>query len=921
MPIGDFGRFSQFAREFRQDIDAVLPKHFQKKENARIYPVRVTPRNPDHQPDVKATEKLKQKNVAVGAKSKPQTDLVNFVKALFPTKVGIKQAAGRVLNPLLNGKLTDKVAHFFSKDTEAKQGLAVRNFQDKVCEPLERSRQVPEDLKKLGQKTLQALVSAQNEGILDRSLCKRLLMKAESAGIRASALCLEDEHPQFSIVKEVHSHLANVDSENREIIEAFLRPDLILSTLDTLANVKDPKELQAALKELCPSDLLKRADLPKTAGYNESWHQGVNNLKTILKEAYKESLAKTFEDEVCTPLETADPSDPNLQQAIDDIGNRAADVLIDAEKHGMLDLSFYKDIVNNAVKAGCSAAINRGGDSLPVQQMIVESLKSKGSAGQNVLAKFERYNRQESCITSLDNLQINIEEFAKNKTTAKMKEQFNWLSKNCPADALARANLPKTPDLATWESVLENVQSELLTSYKEVLDDIAKIQDPDEKKDALRTFATMSAFGGRQVGEIGDSLRGACSTREKGLQRYNDLAAIQSEASQEVRDIMVDLMLSDSQKIVDNEIIMKTSGQKIDDAAVGWKLLIEGTLYEVKGKEVLPNGAVKLLLSSKEGKTLHLEKETDFQVARATVAPYSRELLLSDQLKVMNKLANQLSELEKVSGSSSEHLEALKLHAEKQIAKVQSDIEKRKAEFKAHVKASDVDAIIDHVFTNFPDFHVSRECTAVINGKSLTLLLIAGPPNDILIKENFLGKGTSGEVYQATSLQTGEKQVVKYATEFSKELDDTDNEIAVLAHLNADGPHQGVQARMFKVSLETENGTPLKAIVGKMYANRDMRSQVEIRRFAMQVLEIKEEEFDTCLTNSDKLGKKMDGYMSRFQAKLDEATTPEAKIEIVRKFREDAGVFIAVLFGDDVFRELSDLCANLEKHIGEESAK
>lgn len=826
--------------------------------------------------------------------------LVVKIKNIFPTalqiKILVKSLASPIVNPLLEGTITDKLTAIFSQGSVLpKQQAFERAFIEDICLPLKQSKDLPSDIDQLADKTLDALQKAKNLGILDKTLVSKLLLRVDIHARQAL------ESRDFSIHDRLLDAMANRDDSFRQELQGYFRSDLVSMSLLYLNETEDPPETQTLwLQKHCPEDLLQ---------------EGLQETKKSLQTEYRENLLTNFENQVTAPLRDMEADDPNFESRLSVIGYDTTDVLVNAQAHGVLDLQGYKAIMGEATRAsGIGEAL---GKPIALHDKVASSLKMRGDLGLKIMEKMERYQRQESTITTLDNIAVYTREL--NDPEVKLANQHKWLNANCPQEALKKANFPKEPptDKKEWEDALQRLDSALKIQLREDLVALNAMTNPTEREQAIKELATMCAFGGRSVNDLGDNLRGACSTRADAIRRYEIFQDVSSPSADLLRKTVIDCMLSDAKAILDNSYIAKSSEVKLQDCKAGDYLKVGDTILQiVEVSRDQENKPTSVTLST--GEILHPQGP----VILVTKNDYFRETLLSSKRSVLQKATDQLNQIEKWATTENQHqaIEAIRQKTAPQLEQVKSSVAGTVSSLVQHVEtlsrppndhgltASQLKQAIEQAVTQNPDFNVSQEVIVKVDGKEVILLLTRGQDKEpeVLIRGIKIGQGAASIVYRALSAKTAEARSLKYAAPTASS-DMADNEIAILQRLDAKAVGDGVPKPMQKTTFLQANGKETTMIVGAYYEHRDLGKSIFVIKLAQQTLGLKEAEI-----TPGKIAEKMVDLQNRLFAEILQKTTPEEKRAVALALREEIGTIFEHFMGSDKLMELTRQLQSLE---------
>lgn len=949
MPINRFNNIRELATSFQEAAEAITPNT--KKTNGRkinaslIYSEsastdKINKIGPESLPKT-TPPPASSRNFSTVSTSAELTKLTEFVKKTFQN--GAKQIASSTINSIIEMKV------LLSKKEKSEKRQLLETFHQEVCEPLDKAKNPQERLSRLPQDTLDALILAHNAGILDRTLFEQITNKSQSVGLRVDSLSLKESSSSFSIHSKLLELLDGCDPGVKAAILAFERPQQLALCIEHLREpIQSPEQTLEFLKKQCPTDILEKMQLPSLTDSQETVLPEQQKLLDTLKTAYKQSLSSCFEREVCTPLrEMENP----LQADLTDLIHKAADLLVKAEETGILDIQFYKTVAGDATRAGATAAANLGQDTFSIKEPLASRLETlEATSAQEKIARFVR---AESMITCLDNIAININEYKElppgTLQESKMKHQHAWLKQNCPEDILQDAKFPDTPQCDSWDQMLETIQARLETALQTMLSEISSLPDGVEKTDALTAFATMCAFGGRCVGDLGDSLRGACGAREKALERLELLKDLATPEAQNFRQQVLTLLLSDVSAIENNQILLKTSSVGIDLCKPGQYIIHNGVPHVIIGIKESEDGTYNVLLQNNESKA-----ETGIKVAkeafvtRASVDVYLRESIARDQCKVLQKAASQLRAIAELLQNSDKASSDKALACAKSIEEKIAHIEVENAKAEAEVAASlqrrlteavdaavanldtintalapktlskeELTTVVQTALTPLPTVELAREKTVDVGGTSVTVICMMSKTGQIrvLIKTGVIGVGASGQIHKAISHDGTQTLAIKSATEIAKESDDTANEVRLLELLNEKQPQEGIQGSMTKVSLVSEDGQISQIAIGAFYEEGDLGKRSELIRFAINELGIAPDEIDQVFSNDALLSERMNQYMDTFRTNFENADSPDKKRAIVRTFRENTGVFIAKYKGEAALQQLNLYCLALEQSI------
>lgn len=546
-----------------------------------------------------------------------------------------------------------------------------------------------------------------------------------------------------------------------------------------------------------------------------------------LKEAFRETLIRSYQ---------TDMSHANLEMGAR--VERARDDLTDLATRKALTLDAYKAIVTTGAKAAGDA------------NAFVKGLM--GSLGGKTLEQVSRYRKVETAVTMLEQMQIYKREFAENPK--QMGMQHKWMQENGVDLGAAK------PQTATWHVELEKLEEAFQATLQEAVDGLQHIQDPDEKKEAVQATARMLAFGGRTVGDLGESLRSASSTREQALAR---LQLIKGDGNG-VKEEMLRLLSSDLEHISSNQILNRSSEVLVGDLGPNDLVLIDGKLQSA---DVLAG------------------HPKDEKAVKAFVNPYIREQVPQDRIKILQKALDQYTKLQELGSSQ----------AEEGIKKLEGLLEECKNQL-----LQDLAKAIN------PNDSATRELliAAIKAYPALTEITVGGftailVPNeknelDLVVLKEELGRGGAAIAYKAFSVRAQQHVVVKYATELALQSNEEENAQKMLGAL---GANDGIQQAMQLHTLKTQDG-PKKVTMVPLYAEKGNDENVLREQFFKEVLNLRPEEWG----NQEAVLNKFENDLMQF------FTGPSSKSEKEEKLRMMSenylGILSAILGKEDAERLL-----------------
>ncbi len=611
-------------------------------------------------------------------------------------------------------------------------------------------------------------------------------------------------------------------------------------------------ELEKALSKKAPIELeeaksvheellaLKKAPSLSRLDSYVRLNELATNAKTNPK-AFKEALVASFSED---------------SQSLQDIPKRAADDLLEAKRLGVLDIALYKAIVTTGAQAANSPNFHND---------VIVCLQQRGETR---LAKdLERYHFHESLICSLDQMDIYAKEFAENPKN--MSLQHAWVQENCPRECLV--NFPEVPTQETWAECL----SALRGALQEALVKAAKSNDPD--------LAKMLAFGGRAVGDLGESLRSATKAREAAFSRLAFAPGLQNE--------VLHHLLSDVSNITSNEIINARMGVSAGACKVSDVVLINEIPHKVLDVQAVGNNQTLIRLEGPDGREHYVTKNSADMLVKVRINPYNRQ----GGIMALQAAKEQIGRITELATGE------VKKEAEQALEQVNGKIEAMKqAEIQ---KFSAVDReLVQKAMSQFPALN---EHTFEHDGKMVTAILVPTDKNgvDVLIKKEEIGRGAASVVYLAHSLSSKADVAVKYATELSGESNEEANARANLEYL---GAATGIQKPMQHATIRTQDGK--KSItIDSYYEYKDFGRNVTWRQFFIHVLHLEEQDFD----NEAVKKQAINDYNKGLQALFTGEATREQKLARLKEFSTKEGPILTKLMGQAPVQRLEALYQKL----------